>query len=157
MHTRAHSDTHWVCQTYLMILNQHTHMHTPHTYLRMCVLWLGISVWVNSNITSVTQTHPRALLHTCHSTKLSQAHTRTISIPGESDVSCKRPAQQRKRLDKLKMHTHTHTHTSMHGGTFSSHNVDIILLSRALLSACCPSEAVCPCWALSGINTLFFF
>ena len=133
-------------------------------YVCVCVWWFGLSVWVSSNITSVIHTHAHPQTETRWYTILSlpciHAHTRThththsfhfwrigrfLRAAGPTGKKC---------LDKLK--THTRVCIQTHNGTFSTHNVDFVLLSRALLSARRPSEAAFPCRTPSGSGTRRF-
>lgn len=144
------------CRSLPDISDDFEYTHTPmHACVCVCVPWFGLSVWVGSNITSVIHTHIHKLKQTkytrscthcatfaiqhsvsqeyTHMHTKTTTHTHTIFPLLENRTF---PASGREKcLDKLKTHTRTHN------GTFSTHNVDIIFLSRALLSTSWPSEA----------------
>lgn len=114
----------FVCLGRLKHYISHTHSH-PQTetdkYTRSCTHCATFAI---QHSVSQEYTH----MHTKTTT-----HTHTIFPLLENRTF---PASGREKcLDKLKTHTRTHN------GTFSTHNVDIIFLSRALLSTSWPSEA----------------
>lgn len=145
------------CRSLPDISDDFEYTHTPmHACVCVCVPWFGLSVWVGSNITSVIHTHihklkqtntldhartvPHSLFNTLslrntHTCTQRQPHTHTHTIFPLLENRTFPASGREKCLDKLQTHTRTHN------GTFSTHNVDIIFLSRALLSTSWPSEA----------------
>lgn len=128
----------FVCLGRLKHYISHTHSH-PQTetdkYTRSCTHCATFAIQ-HSVSQEYTHMHTKTTTHT---------HTHTIFPLLENRTF---PASGREKcLDKLKTHTRTHN------GTFSTHNVDIIFLSRALLSTSWPSEAAFLHWAVSGSKT----
>lgn len=168
-HTYTSLPSAQVCQAYLMILNTRIH-----TYSCMCVchglvcLCLGkLKHYVSHTHTHIihgerethwytrlcTHTAARSQLNTTLSLFLSLVYTHAHFPLLENRTFPASGRPNGKNVWTNLRRTRTHVHIQTHNGTFSTHNVDFIFLSRALLSARWPSEAVFPCWTLSGSKT----